>query len=161
MSCPAVAGKVRCPHVRVSLNGDFSHPSIVEPPSAPPPCCAQRTITVPPTVNAKTRQKHPYPSTAFADSYARRVGAERAFSGLADPAGEGVRRGWCRFMGRTKNLLAYALGAVAHNIRIVWSHERAKTAEERRSSVGPRPKSRRHGTRSKEGPTTSQPPDTG
>jgi hypothetical protein len=144
--CPAQAGKVRCPHVPASLTGDFSHPSIVDAPDPAPPCCSNRTITVPPTVNAKTRQKHPYPSAAFVNSYARRTSAERAFSGLADPAGEGIRRGWCRLLGTAKNVLAYALGAIAHNIRIVWSKERSQAAGT--PTTGPRVRRRlRRGTR--------------
>ena len=160
--CPAEAGKVRCPHVPASLAGDFSHPTIVDAPDPVPPCCSKRTITVPPTVNAKTRQKHPYPSAAFVDSYARRTGAERAFSGLSDPAGEGIRRGWCRLLGTAKNALAYALGAIAHNIRILWSKERSQTAQP--SATGPRSRRReRRGTRLVLGDATlpRTEPDTG
>ena len=38
-------------------------PEILTPPGHPPACCPQQTITVPPDVAAKTRQKHDYPST--------------------------------------------------------------------------------------------------
>ena len=37
-------------------------PEILTPPEHPPACCTQQTITVPPDVAAKTRQKHDYPS---------------------------------------------------------------------------------------------------
>ena len=37
-------------------------PTILDPPEHPPVCCTQQTITVPPSVNAKTAQKHDYPS---------------------------------------------------------------------------------------------------
>ena len=55
----------------------LDHPEILNPPTHPPRCCTQHTITVPPSVNAKTAQKHDYPSAAWRRSYARRTGAER------------------------------------------------------------------------------------
>ena len=60
--CPAVMGKIRCPHRPESMTLDRSRPEILTPPEHPPACCAQQTITVPPAVAAKTRQKHDYPS---------------------------------------------------------------------------------------------------
>ena len=36
-------------------------PEILTPPQHPPACCTQQTITVPPEVAAKTRQKHRLP----------------------------------------------------------------------------------------------------
>ena len=41
---------------------DRNRPEILTPPEHPPACCQQQTITVPPDVAAKTRQKHDYPS---------------------------------------------------------------------------------------------------
>jgi len=146
--CPASAGKLRCPLVEASLNLSFAHPSVTEPPHSPPRCCRQRSITVAPNVNDKTRQKHPYPSPAHRRSYARRTAAERAYARLADPAGEGVRRGWCRLFGTAKNALMYSLAAVAHNLRVLESRERRDHAETRRATQagsGPRRKRpRRH-----------------
>jgi len=132
--CPASAGKLRCPLVEASLTLSFNRPSIAKPPLLPPRCCRQRSITVPPNVNDKTRQKHPYPSPTHRRSYARRTAAERAYARLADPAGEGVRRGWCRLFGTAKNTLMYTLAAVAHNLRISESRE----AKSRLKPVGPR-----------------------
>ena len=60
--CPAAIGKIRCPLRPQSMTLDRARPEILAPPEHPPACCAQQTITVPPDVAAKTRQKHDYPS---------------------------------------------------------------------------------------------------
>ena len=60
--CPAAMGKIRCPLRPASMKLDRSRPEILTPPEHPPACCTQQTITVPPDVAAKTRQKHDYPS---------------------------------------------------------------------------------------------------
>ena len=80
---------------------DRSRPEILHPPQHPQACCTQQTITVPADVNAKTRQKHDYPSAAWRRSYARRTGAERGFATAKDPATNDITRGWCRLMGLT------------------------------------------------------------
>ena len=80
-------------------------PEILTPPEHPPACCAQHTITVPPHVAAKTRQKHHYPSREHRRSYARRTGAERTFSTAKDPASNNIARGWTRLTGLTPVML--------------------------------------------------------
>ena len=62
--CPAVAGKIRCPLRPASMGLSHKRPTVLKAPERPPVCCEQQTITVPPTVNAKTAQKHDYPSPA-------------------------------------------------------------------------------------------------
>ena len=57
--CPAAAGKLRCPRRPESTTLAHNRPEILGPPEHPPVCCVQVSITVPPSVNAKTRQKHP------------------------------------------------------------------------------------------------------
>ena len=101
------------------------------------------SITVAPQVNEKTRQKHDYAGPAHRDSYARRTAAERTYASLADPSVGGIRRGWCRLFGRTKNTLMYALAVVVRNVRIVESFERRKAQEARARSIGPRRRRRR------------------
>jgi hypothetical protein len=75
VQCPAAMGKIRCPLRPASLTLDRGRPEILMPPEHPQACCTQQTITVPADVNAKTRQKHDYPSAAWRRSYARRTGA--------------------------------------------------------------------------------------
>jgi hypothetical protein len=97
--CPAAMGKIRCPLRPASMTLTRDRPEILTPPGHPPACCRQQTITVPPQVAAKTRQKHDYPSAAHRRSYARRTGAERTFSTAKDPASNNIARGWTRLMG--------------------------------------------------------------
>jgi hypothetical protein len=54
VTCPAAAGKIRCPLRPESMTLDRSRPEILTPPQHPPACCTQQTITVPPEVAAKT-----------------------------------------------------------------------------------------------------------
>jgi hypothetical protein len=96
VTCPAAMGKLRCPLRTGSLTLDRSRPEILTPPEHPPACCTQQTLTVPPDVTAKTRQKHDYPSAAHRRSYARRTSAERAFATIKDPASNTISRGWLR-----------------------------------------------------------------
>ncbi len=123
--CPAGARRVRCPIKSASLALSYDRPSVLSPPSSPPVCCRQLTITLPPQVNEKTRQAHDYPSASRRASYHRRTAAERSFSRAADPAMGGVRRGWSRLFGVAKNSLLYALLFVVLNLRLLESFERA------------------------------------
>ena len=75
VQCPAAMGKIRCPLRPSSMRLDRDRPEILTPPGHPQACCTQQTSTVPPEVNAKTAQKHDYPSAAHRRSYARRTGA--------------------------------------------------------------------------------------
>src|SRR5262249_7715753 len=101
VTCPATTGKIRCPLRPESMTLRRDRPQILSPPQHPPACCTQHTITVPPQVAAKTRQKHDYPSAARRRSYARRTGSERTFSTIKDPATTSIARGWCRLTGLT------------------------------------------------------------
>ena len=99
--CPAVMGKLRCPLRESSTALDLSRPEVLEPPEHPPACCTKVTVTVPPSVNAKTAQRHDYPAATWRRSYARRSAAERSNARIKDPATIDVARGWCRVMGLT------------------------------------------------------------
>jgi hypothetical protein len=136
VGCPAAASKLRCPLKPTSMSLGFDHPEVLNPPTGePPPCCAQASITVAPTINAKTRQKHDYPSQAHRRSYLRRTGVERCFSTLKDPATTDVRRGWCRLMGRAKNLVMLTLAVVVRNLRVLASFKRRTTEPPRTTGV--------------------------
>ncbi len=86
VTCPAVMGKLRCPLTPGLNDPGPVPPGDPDPASHPPACCTQQTLTIPPDVAAKTRQKHDYPSAAHRRSYARRTTAERGFSTIKDPA---------------------------------------------------------------------------
>jgi len=143
VTCPAVAGKIRCPLRPPSMTLDRQRPEILTPPEHPPACCTQQTITVPPSVTAKTAQKHDYPSKAHRRSYARRTAAERTFSTAKDPASNDISRGWCRLTGLTAITLFTATLLIVRNQRILdaWDARQARDAQ--RAAAGLPPKTRR------------------
>ena len=120
-----------------------SRPEILSPPEHPPTCCTQVSITVPPSVNAKTRQKHPYPSAAHRSSYGRRSAAERANSTIKDPASNDVAPGWCRLMGLVPMTLMLACLLVVRNERVLASFTARQADAERRAAQGLAPRTRR------------------
>jgi hypothetical protein len=76
---------------------DRGRPEILTPPANPAACCTQ-TVTVPPQVAAKTRQKHDYPSTptgVLTPAHRRRAHLRT----IKDPATSNIARGWCRLTG--------------------------------------------------------------
>jgi hypothetical protein len=143
VQCPAVMGKIRCPLRSQSMTLNRDRPEILTPPEHPPACCDQQTLTVPPEVNAKTAQKHDYPSKAHRRSYARRTGAERGFATIKDPASNDISRGWCRLMGLTPLLLMTACLLVVRNQRIITAWNTRQDDNARRTAAGLPPKTRR------------------
>ena len=141
--CPAIMGKVRCPLRPVSMALDRPRPEILTPPGHPPACCTQQTITVPPDVAAKTRQKHDYPSAAHRKSYARRTGAERIFATAKDPASNNITRCWTRLMGLTPLMLWLACLLAVRNQRILTAWNARQADDARRAAAGLPPKTRR------------------
>jgi hypothetical protein len=143
VACPAVTGKIRCPLRPASMTLDRNRPEILTPPEHPPACCHQHTITVPPEVNAKTAQKHDYPSKDHRRSYARRTGAERTFSTAKDPATNNIARGWTRLMGLTPITLWLACLLAVRNQRILTAWDARQHDNARRAAAGLPPKTRR------------------
>jgi hypothetical protein len=141
--CPAVMGKVRCPRRESSMALSHDHPEILHPPEQPPLCCTQQTVTVPPSVNAKTAQKHDYPSKAHRLSYGRRSAAERSNATVKDPASNDISRGWCRLMGLSPTTVMLACLFVVRNLRVVDSFEARQVDDARRAAAGLPPKTRR------------------
>jgi hypothetical protein len=141
--CPAAMGKIRCPLRPASMALDRGRPEILTPPGHPPACCTQQTITVPPDVAAKTRQKHDYPSAAHRKSYARRTGAERTFATAKDPASNNIARGWTRLMGLTPLMLWLACLLTVRNQRILTAWNARQADDARRAAAGLPPKTRR------------------
>ena len=141
--CPAVMGKIRCPLRPASMTLTRDRPEILTLPGHPPACCAQQTLTVPPQVAAKTRQKHDYPSAAHRRSYARRTGAERTFSTAKDPASNNIARGWCRLTGLTPLMLWLACLLAVRNQRILTAWTARQDDNARRAAAGLPPRTRR------------------
>ncbi len=137
--CPATMGKIRCPLRPASMTLDRQRPQILTPPEHPPDCCAQQTLTVPPDVAAKTRQKHNYPSAAHRRSYARRTGAERTFSTTKDPASNNIAHGWTRLTGLAPLMLWLACLLAVRNQRILTAWDARQHDNARRAAAGLRP----------------------
>jgi hypothetical protein len=146
--CPAAMGKIRCPLRPQSMTLNRDRPEILTPPQNPPACCAQQTITVPPQVAVKTRQKHDYPSPQHRRSYARRTGAERTFATTKDPASNNISRGWCRLTGLTPLALWLACLLTVRNQRILaaWNARQADNARRAAAGLPPRTRKRRRRT---------------
>jgi hypothetical protein len=143
VGCPAAQGKLRCPLRPASMELDHARPEVLSPPEQPPTCCRQKTITVPPAINAKTAQKHDYPSAAHRRSYARRSGAERAYASVKDPATNDLSRGWCRLTGLAPIALFAATVFVARNLRIADAFAARKAETRQRAANGLPPKKRK------------------
>lgn len=143
VACPATTGKLRCPLRPGSMALPLDRPGVLAPPESAPVCCTQQTVTVPPVVNAKTAQKHDYPSAAHRRSYARRTGAERTFSTTKDPASNDVGRGWCRLMGLVPNTLFLACVFVVRNQRVLDAFAARQAEDQRRAAAGLPPRTRR------------------
>jgi hypothetical protein len=143
VQCPAAMGKIRCPLRPASMRLDRDRPEILRPPEHPQACCTQQTITVPADVNAKTRQKHDYPSAAWRRSYARRTGAERGFATAKDPATNTISRGWCRLMGPPPLMLFTTVLLTVRNQRILAAWDARQADNARRAAAGLPPKTRR------------------
>jgi len=142
--CPATAGKIRCPLRPESMKLPRDRPEILTPPQHPPACCTQHTVTVPPQVAAKTRQKHDYPSPGWRRSYTRRTGSERTFSTIKDAASNDIARGWCRLMGLTPLALWLACLLAVRNQRILAAFAARQQDNARRAAAGLPPRTRKH-----------------
>jgi hypothetical protein len=158
VQCPAAAGKVRCPLRPASMTLDRDRPEILTPPDDPQACCTRQTITVPPDVNAKTRQKHDYPSAAWRRSYARRSGAERGFATVKDPAGNDIARGWCRLMGLAPLMLFTTVLTVVRNQRITAAWTSRQEENQRRAARGLPPKTRKRRRKTLTATASAAPP---
>ena len=141
--CPAAAGRVRCSCKPDSMALSFDRPEILAPPENPPTCCTQQTVTVPPTVAAKTRQKHDYPSKAHRISYARRTAVERSNSRIKDTATTDISRGWCRVMGVSAMSLLLACALVVSNLAVIDAFEARQVDNAARVAAGKPPRTRK------------------
>jgi hypothetical protein len=143
VTCPATAGKIRCPLRPDSMQLNRDRPEILTPPEHPPACCTQQTITVPPQVAVKTRQKHDYPSAQWRRSYRRRTSAERVNATIKDTASNNISRGWCRMMGLTPLALWIACLLVIRNQRILTTFQARQDDNARRAAAGLPPRTRK------------------
>ena len=143
VTCPATAGKIRCPLRPDSMLLSRDRPEILTLPGHPPACCTQQTITVPPQIAAKTRQKHDYPSPQWRRSYRRRTAAERVNATIKDTATTSIARGWCRLMGLTPITLWIACLLAVRNQRILTAWDIRQADNNKRAAAGLPPRTRK------------------
>jgi hypothetical protein len=155
-TCPAAAGKTRCPLRPGSLKLSRDRPEILTPPAHPPACCTQHTITAGPAVAGKTRQKHDYPSAQWRASYARRTAAERFNASIKNPAANTIDRGWIRLTGLTPLMLWLACLTAVRNQRTLAAYHLREQDNDRRAAAGLPPRSRKR--RRELASTTAAPP---
>src|SRR5258706_1158259 len=141
--CPAAMDKIRCPLRPASMLLGRDRPEILSPPEHPPACCTQQTITVPPHVAAKTRQKHDYPSPQWRRSYRRRTAAERVNATLKDTPTSNIARGWCRLTGLVPLALWLACLLALRNQRILAAWDARQDDNARRAAAGLPPPTRK------------------
>ena len=122
----------------------YGRPEVISPPEHPPTCCTQRSLTVPPSVNAKTAQRHDHPSRPWRRSFARRTGVERSNARVKDPATIDIGKGWCRLMGLVGPTLLLAAALAIRNLAIADAFEVRRADDERRKRAGLPPRTRRH-----------------
>ncbi len=147
-SCPATQGRVRCPLKEKSMTLGFNCPEISQPPEHQPTCCTQATLTVPPSVNAKTRQKHDYPSAAHRLSYSRRTAVERSNSRIKDAATINISKGFCRLTGQVPLMLFLVCAIVVRNLAVIDAFEIHQQENSRRAAEGKAPLIRKKRRRS-------------
>jgi hypothetical protein len=142
-ACPAVTGKIRCPLRPESIKLDRNRPEILSPPSHPPACCTQHTITAGPDVAEKTRQKHDYPSPAWRISYRRRTAAERLNAAIKDTAVNNIDQGWIRLMGVTPLMLWLACLTAVRNQRTLAAYQARQQDNQSHAAAGLPPRARK------------------
>jgi hypothetical protein len=131
--CPGKAGKLRCELCPLSEHYPADRPVVGSPgPLAiAPKCCRQVTIVVPGPVLVKLRQRDPWRSPKWIDSYARRSAIEGIFGNLRSQSTQNIKRGFCRVVGLVKTSLMLAFEAVAANIRLLrkWAKRFGRTLD--------------------------------
>lgn len=158
-TCPAAAGKLRCPLVPESLSLPHTKPTIDEAPNHPPAVCRQKTITIKRTERGKNPQTHPYGTTAWKNSYNRRTTAERGFARSKDNLTGHLTHPAIRSQGLTKHRLIRTLIYLNNNLRILaldkWNHH---THNPTPTNPQPTNQPHPHQTNTTSQPTANSPP---
>ena len=131
---PDRARSVRC-SAPCTLSADYGdgRPIVASPgPAATAPkCCRQAAIVIPGSVLSKLRQRDPWESPKWIDSFARRSAIEGIFGNLRNQSTQNIKRGFCRVVGLVKTSLMLTFEVVAANIRLVrkWAKRTGFTTE--------------------------------
>jgi hypothetical protein len=131
--CPGKAGKVKCELCPISEGYPADRPVVENPGplATAPKCCRQATIVIPGAVLVKLRQRDPWRSPKWIDSFARRSAIEGIFGNLRNQSTQNIKRGFCRVVGLVKTSLMLTFEVVAANIRLVrkWAKRIDLTTE--------------------------------
>lgn len=123
--CPAQAGKLKCLRCPLSMALPGEVPALQNPPAEAdaPHSCGQRTVSIPPTVSPKLRQRYRWGSPEWRAAYSRRARVEGTFGLLKSPHHGGVRREWTRQVGIIKTTLALAVAVMSTNLHqlLLWA----------------------------------------
>lgn len=111
---PALWGGVRCPNCTSSMRRSAADVLTTNCTKGKPCSCA-KTLTIPPTLFAQTRQRHLFGTTAWKKDYSRRSAVESVNAWLKTQELH-IVRGYTRMLGLTKHTLAIGLGLVASNM---------------------------------------------
>jgi len=121
--CPVFNNQCVCPLREWS----YKMPNASELPEVTPPpaqllvedgVCFQETVTFPPSVAAKTRQRFQWLCRPWRRMYAPRTTVERSFAGMKGSATERVERGWIHLHGRVKTSFMLAVAVMSQNLRL-------------------------------------------
>jgi hypothetical protein len=122
---PAIAGRLSCANC-ITSTFLLGVKTVLNPPDPkgpnPPRICTVRTITVPGTTQAKTRQLLRWGTPGWIDSYLRRTQVEGFFGRIKSPGKHGLAHGWTRITGivRTTLMLTMVIMAANHEAVRKW-----------------------------------------
>ncbi len=143
VTCPAAAGKIRCPLRPDSMTLGPRPARDPHPARAPAACCTQQTITVPPRDRGQDPAKTRLPISRAPALLRRGAPAPNAtFSTIKDPATTNIARGWCRLTGLTPLTLWIACLLAVRNQRILTAFDARQADNARRAAAGLPPKTR-------------------
>jgi hypothetical protein len=130
---PGKAGKLKCQLCPLSADyqGDLPVVENPGPLATAPKCCRQATIVIPGPVLSKLRQRDPWGSPKWIDSYVRRSAIEGIFGNLRNQSTQNIKRNFCRVVGLVKTSLMLTFEVVAANIRLVrkWAKRTGLTTD--------------------------------
>jgi hypothetical protein len=130
---PGKAGKLKCELCSLSEHYRADRPVVENPGplATAPKCCRQATIVIPGPVLAKLRQRDPWGSLKWIDSFARRSAIEGIFGNLRSQSTQNIKCGFCRVVGLLKTSLMLTFEVVAANVRLVrkWAKRTSLTTD--------------------------------
>lgn len=117
-TCPARAGKIRCPLYGPSMRLPASTPTVAHPPQARHKVCTQQTVTLP-SYMLTFLQQHPVGTQAHATSFGHRNTVESGYNQLKSSRSGGLKKDSILLRGLVAYSLLLSCVVVAENVRRV------------------------------------------